>query len=96
VQRAVILSKGESIEEQDLPEDLQVAGIYNDANPQAPATFQARKQRAIEKFERDELSRILTQTGGKVRESARIAGMDVKNFSEKLLRHCIKAEDYKK
>jgi len=32
------------------------------------------------KFECDELSRILTQTGGKVRESARIAGMDVKIF----------------
>jgi transcriptional regulator with GAF, ATPase, and Fis domain len=96
VQRAVILSKGESIEVQHLPEDLQAAGIYNDANPQAPTTFQERKQRAIEKFERDELSRILTQTGGKVRESARIAGMDVKNFSEKLQRYGIKAEDYKR
>jgi len=50
----------------------------------------------IEKFERDELSRLLTQTGGKVRESARLAGMDVKNFSEKLQRYGIKGEDYKR
>jgi len=96
IQRAVILCKGENIETQHLPEDLQIAGIYNETDSQAPATFQERKQRVIEKFERDELSRILTQTGGKVRESARIAGMDVKNFSEKLQRYGIKAEDYKK
>jgi Nif-specific regulatory protein len=96
MQRAVVLCKGENIEVQHLPEDLQTAGIYDEANPQAPATFQERKQRVIEKFERDELSRILTQTGGKVRESARIAGMDVKNFSEKLQRYGIKAEDYKR
>jgi len=96
MQRAVILCKGDLIEAQHLPEDLQAAGIYHEADPQAPATFQERKQRVIEKFERDELSRILTQTGGKVRESARMAGMDVKNFSEKLLRYGIKAEDYKR
>jgi len=96
MQRAVILCKGEWIEAQHLPEDLQAAGIYHEADPQAPTTFQERKQRVIEKFERDELSRILTQTGGKVRESARMAGMDVKNFSEKLQRYGIKAEDYKK
>jgi Nif-specific regulatory protein len=96
LRRAVILCNGEVIEAQHLPEDLQTAGIYDETNPQAPATFQERKQRAIEKFERDELSRILTQTGGKVRESARIAGMDAKNFSEKLQRYGIKAVDYKK
>ena len=96
IQRAVILCKGESIEVSHLPEELQASGIYNEANPQAPATFQERKQRVIEKFERDELSRILTQTGGKVRESARMARMDVKNFSEKLQRYGIKAEDYKR
>jgi predicted HTH domain antitoxin len=38
----------------------------------------------------------LILTSGKVRESARIAGMDVKNFSEKLQRYGIKAEDYKR
>jgi len=54
---------------------------------------QERKQRVIEKFERDELSRTLTQTGGKVCASA---GMEVKNFSEKLQRYGIKAEDYKR
>jgi len=96
VQRAVVLCKGEMIEAQHLPEELQAAGIYNSANPQAPTTFQERKQRVIEKFERDELSRLLTQTGGRLRESARIAGMDVKNFSEKLQRYGIKAEDYKR
>jgi transcriptional regulator with GAF, ATPase, and Fis domain len=90
VQRAVILSKGEMIEAHHLTEELQTSAIYSDTAITATATFQERKQRAIEKFERDELSRILTQRGGKVRESARIAGMDVKNFSEKLQRYGIK------
>lgn len=96
IRRAVILCNGDLIEAQHLPEDLQAAGTYHEADPQAPATFQERKQRIIEKFERDELGRVLTQTGGKLRESARIAGMDVKNFSEKLQRYGIKAEDYKR
>jgi Nif-specific regulatory protein len=96
IHRAVILCNSENIEIRHLPEELQAFGIYGEANPQAPTTFQERKQRMIEKFERDELRRILTQTGGKVRESARLAGMDVKNFSEKLHRHGIKAEDYKR
>jgi hypothetical protein len=38
----------------------------------------------------------LILTSGKVRGSARIAGMDAKNFSEKLQRYGINAEDYKK
>jgi len=96
IQRAVILCKSEMIEAQHLPDELQTSAIYSAANQQTPATFQNRKQRVIEKFERDELGRILAQTGGKVRESARIAGMDVKNFSEKLQRYGIKAEDYKR
>jgi len=56
MQRAVILCKGENIETQHLPEDLQAAGIYHEADPQTSATFQERKQRVIEKFERDELT----------------------------------------
>jgi Nif-specific regulatory protein len=96
IHRAVILCKGEVIEAHHLPDELQAPAIYGYTEKEGPVTFQDRKQRAIEKFERDELIRILTLTGGKVRESARVAGMDVKNFSEKLQRYGIKAEDYKK
>jgi len=94
--RAAILCKGKIIEAHHLPEELQAPSIYAYTEKEGPVTFQDRKQRAIEKFERDELSRILTLTGGKVRESARMAGMDVKNFSEKLQRYGIKAEEYKR
>ncbi len=94
--RAAILCQEELIAPQHLPEELQaeMSAEYNEQ--QGPATFQQRKQRAIEKFERDELSRILTVTGGKVRESARLAGMDVKNFSEKLQRYGIDYQGYKR
>ncbi len=95
IQRAVILSKGESLETAHLPEELQPGALYQYEEKSGPATFQERKQRAIERFERDELARILTLTGGKIRESARFSGMDPKNFSEKLKRHGIDAEQYK-
>jgi Nif-specific regulatory protein len=96
VHRAVILCKGEVIEVHHLPDELQASAVYGYTEKDGAVTFQERKQRATEKFERDELSRILTLTGGKVRESARVAGMDVKNLSEKLQKYGIKAEDYKK
>lgn len=95
IERAVIFCKDNVIEAHHLPEELQAPILYGYTKNEGPATFQERKQRVIEKFERDELSRILTQTSGKVRESARIAGMDVKNFSEKLQRYAIKADDYR-
>jgi transcriptional regulator with GAF, ATPase, and Fis domain len=95
MERAVIFCKDEIIEANHLPEELQAPTLYGYTEKEGPATFQERKRRAIEKFERDELSRILTQTRGKVRESARIAGMDVSNFSDKLKRYGIKTEDYK-
>ena len=96
IQRAVILCKGDVIELAHLPEEIQAAYAYGSRDADQTVTFQERKQRAIEKFEQAELTRILTLTGGRVRESARVAGMDVKNFSEKLQKYGIKAEDYKK
>ncbi|MGH7496882.1 MAG: sigma 54-interacting transcriptional regulator [bacterium] len=95
IQRAVIFSKGGTIEVQHLPEEVQNSAIYHEHDEQGQATFQQRKHRAIEKFEREELIRILTLTGGKVRESARIAGMYPANFSDKLQQYGLKADDFK-
>ena len=96
VRGAVIRCKSEIIDVLHLPDDLKESLLVDGGNNDQPVTFQERKQRAIEEFEREELTRILTLTGGKLRESARVAGMHVPNFSEKLKRYDIKAEDYKK
>ena len=95
IHRAVILCKGSPIDVQYLPEDVLSSINYKD-DINKPTTFQERKQKAIEHFEQKELMRILILTGGKIRESARVAGMDVKNFSEKLKKYGIKSKEFKK
>ncbi|MFQ5639746.1 MAG: sigma 54-interacting transcriptional regulator [bacterium] len=96
IQRAAILCKGNTVEVKHLPDDIHTASTYNAESKDQPVTFQERKQRVIEKFEKNELTRILTKTAGKVRESARVAGMDVKNFSEKLSKYGIKAGAFRR
>lgn len=95
LQRAVILCKNDLIEIQHLPEEVKTAKYSINESENQNKTFQERKQQTIERFERGELSRILTLTGGKVRQSAREAGMDVKNFSEKMQKYGLKAEQFK-
>ena len=95
IRRAVILCKGDTIELRHLPKDIERAAPIEGAL-EGVQTFQERKQHVIKQFEQDELKKILVQTGGGVRKSARVAGMDVKHFSEKLREYGIKAEDYKK
>lgn len=95
VQRAIILCKGKTIEQRHLPEEVLLNYSTDRSRNVNATTFTQRKQMAVESFERDELIRLLTSTGGKLRESARIAGMDVKNFSEKLKRYGIDASEYK-
>lgn len=95
IQRAVILCKEDVIGVQHLPDDVKTLNLSGDDDQNQGKTFQERKQKAIQKFEQNELSRILTLTGGKVRQSAREAGMDVKNFSEKMQKYGLKADDFK-
>ncbi|MBN1480629.1 GAF domain-containing protein [candidate division KSB1 bacterium] len=95
IRRAIILSRDNVIDIQHLPPELcETAGSDILQNTQSQ-TFQERKKRIITQFEKEELRRILRQCGGKIRESARTAGMDVKNFSEKLRRYGINYKDFK-
>jgi DNA-binding NtrC family response regulator len=56
----------------------------------------AAKKRLIEEFERDYLTRCLREAGGNISQAARTAGIDFKNFYEKMGHYGIGAVDFKR
>jgi transcriptional regulator of acetoin/glycerol metabolism len=60
-----------------------------------PATFQEKKQAVIDDFEKKELVKLLATHRGKLRAAASEAGMDPKNFSDKLRKYGITLDAYK-
>jgi len=86
LQRAALLSEGPEIEVRHFPEALL------DPHPQGaeaeadlpPGGFREAKQRVVERFEREYLSRRLREAGGNISQAARTAGIDYKNFYNKM------------
>ncbi len=98
LQRAVLLSEGETIEPEDLPETIAgratgaaAGGAANGGEPAPPGGFREAKRRAVERFERDYLERCLRLAEGNISRAARAAGIDYKNFYVKLQRYGIDA-----
>jgi len=100
LQRAVLLSEGETIEVRHLPEALQgwepplTTEAEEEALPPGEG-FRASKQRMIERFERDYLSRCLRKAGGNISLAARLAKIDYKNFYTKMQHYGIDAAKYR-
>jgi len=57
--------------------------------------FRAAKRRLIEEFERDYLTRCLREAGGNISQAARTAGIDFKNFYDKMVQYGIDAAGFK-
>jgi len=94
IYRALILGNGFSIEAQHLPELMSKTGTLSNVSHEHNLTFQEKKQYVVAEFEKNELISILKATGGRVRKGAEQAGMDIKNFSEKLKKYNIQAKDF--
>ncbi len=92
MERAVILSKGEEIDAQLLPAGLSA---LPESDREVPTGFQAAKQRLIASFEKNYLIDKLAETKGNISQAARLSGMDVKNFYEKMKHHGIDAKVFK-
>jgi DNA-binding NtrC family response regulator len=94
VQRAVLLAAGPLIEPADLPASFRAA------LPQGPGGalqgFRAAKRRVIEEFERDYLTRCLREAGGNISQASRAAGIDFKNFHDKMSQYGIDAAVFKR
>ncbi len=93
INRAVILAEQDKIEAGDLPHSLLEASGDLDSNLTA-SNFSAAKLRAIEAFERDFITKLLTATHGNISEAARRSGMYKKNLIDKLKQYGIKREDF--
>ena len=78
VERAVIVTTGRGIEEQDLPVGLSAAVM---------AQQQREKPRSLAEMEAAYISELLAATGGNKTECARILGISRKNLYEKIARY---------
>jgi DNA-binding NtrC family response regulator len=93
IQRAVLLSAGPLIEPADLPASFRAALRGKGGALQG---FRAAKRRLIEEFERDYITRCLREAGGNISQAARAAGIDFKNFYEKMSQYQIDPLAFKK
>jgi len=94
IQRAVLLASGPLIEPGDLPASFRAALPLGKGG--ALEGFRAAKRRLIEEFERDYLTRCLREAGGNISQAARTAGIDFKNFHDKMGQYGIDALAFKK
>ena len=77
IERLLILTRGEVIGPDDLPADIQ--------RPSGPA----RSTSSLAEMERLHVMRVLTETGGKKMQAARLLGIDLKTLNQKIKRYNI-------
>jgi len=96
IERAVIMEKGETIRRIDL--GLSGSGGRFGLPCQTLADiepFRKMKAEFVERFEREYLSQLLRMYRGNISKSAQHAGINIKNFHEKMARYGLKKEEFK-
>ncbi|MCL5965843.1 MAG: sigma-54 dependent transcriptional regulator [Deltaproteobacteria bacterium] len=94
IERAVIRAKGEEL---DPSPELLPHGEGGGLFPfPAGMPFREAKERVVSAFERRYIEEALRRTSGKLGEAAREAGMDNKNFSEKMKRYGMTLDEFRK
>ena len=95
IERALLLASGPEITESDLFEGAPVAGASTvaTAGNGGPTTFREAKDRFVETFERDFLTRALRRHGGNITRAADEVGMYRQNFQQKMRELGIRADD---
>ena len=93
IERAVIMEKSDAIREIDLirtgvPSLTLAPG--DDIRP-----FRKMKDEVVGRFEKEYLSQVLRMYEGNLSKASRHAGMNIKNFHEKMARYGLKKEDFK-
>jgi DNA-binding NtrC family response regulator len=82
LERAIVMTRGRVIEEVDLPQrDEEVEGGGNDTSPNLPLRQWLNEQ------EKDYLQQRLRSFGGKIGQTAKSCGMDVKTLYRKMQLH---------
>ncbi len=93
IERAVIRTAGPEL---DVAGELRPHGETAAGGPiPTEIPFREAKERVVSDFERRYIEEVLRRHGGKLTDAARAAGMDNKNFSEKMKRYGITLESCK-
>jgi DNA-binding NtrC family response regulator len=95
IERAVIMEKGDTIQRAHL-------GFPGTARRGMPVVqlgdlqpFRKMKTELVEQFERDYLSQVLRVYKGNMTRASEHAGMNIKNFHEKMAKYGLKREEFK-
>jgi Nif-specific regulatory protein len=97
-ERAVIFTKGDTIDADDLPGEirsLKGPAIRGDNSPAAPRTKSELKAEKL-RLEKLFLTNLLDASGGNVMEASRLSGMDRSQIHHLMSRFGINSVDYKK
>jgi len=96
VERACLLAKGAAIEPGDLSDELRSGTEAGDWNQTISSlSFRDAKARVVADFERTYISHVLAEANGVIRQAARLAQMDVKNFHSKISKLGIQPGEFK-
>jgi len=95
IQRALVLAEGDTIQINHLPNCLQQENTELEFPKELP-NFQNAKNQAVENFEREFIIQCLKQTNGNITQAAKLCGMHVKNFFEKMKKQEIDSNKFKK
>jgi len=93
VEQALLLAAGDEITAADLFGNAPAVRTASTSNPELPATFKDAKQRMVEDFERDFLTRALARHGGNISKTAEEIGMYRQNLQQKMRELGITATD---
>jgi two-component system response regulator HydG len=100
IERAVVLSDGDTIDARDLPARILGEAFYASGGSSSmdifSLTYKNAKARALESFNRMYITGLLRETGGNISFASERAAMDRSNF-KKLLKKCgIDTQEFKK
>ena len=95
IERAVIMEKGKTIRKIDLAAPGMSAAGGSDWLLGEIGPFRRMKTDVVSTFEKEDLSRLLRIYQGNITKSSRHAGINIKNFHEKMARYGLKKEEFK-
>jgi two-component system, NtrC family, response regulator AtoC len=95
IERAVIMEKGDTLTKIDLKR--VDSGKYDKQSPMRNdiETFRKKKTEVVEKFEKEYFTRLLKMYNGNMSRASQHAGINIKNFHEKMARYGLKKEEFK-
>ncbi|MBI2893196.1 MAG: sigma-54-dependent Fis family transcriptional regulator [Deltaproteobacteria bacterium] len=91
MERALVLSKGDSVTPASLPPAVRDARVSAKGLASAGLPFAQAKEAAVAAFERGYVEELLSRSGGSLAEAARSAGLDRSNFRRLMKRHGIES-----